>query len=146
MPQNEARPLGFGLLLPPISGLLMLTTYTFTLISGTTEQKSGGSFAVTLLFMAAIGGAMYFLMIRPQRRRLKESQSLQREISEGDEVITNSGMYGFVNALDGDTVWLEIAEGTEIRVARNSLLRRINPAIEPAGGAISDVAQDPEVQ
>ena len=122
----------------------MLTTYTFSLISAANEQKSGGSFAVTLLFMAAIGGAMYFLMIRPQRRRLKESQSLQREISEGDEVITNSGMYGFVNALDGDTVWLEIAEGTEIRVSRNSLLRRINPSIEPAGGAINDDAQDPE--
>jgi len=124
----------------------MLTTYTFSLISGVTEEKSGGSFAVTLLFMAAIGGAMYFLMIRPQRRRLKESQSLQREISEGDEVITNSGMYGFVNALDGDTVWLEIAEGTEIRVSRHSLLRRINPTIEPAGGAIIEDAQDPEVQ
>ena len=124
----------------------MLTNYTFTLISAANEQKDGGSFAVTLLFMAAIGGAMYFLMIRPQRRRLKESQSLQREISEGDEVITNSGVYGFVNALDGDTVWLEIAEGTEIRVARNSLLRRINPTIEPAGGAIIEDAQDPEVQ
>ena len=122
----------------------MLTTYTFSLISAAAEEKGGGSFAVTLLFMAAIGGALYFLMIRPQRRRLKESQSLQREISEGDEVITNSGMYGFVNALDGDTVWLEIAEGTEIRVSRNSLLRRINPSIEPAGGAINDDAQDPE--
>ena len=122
----------------------MLTTYTISLISAAAEEKSDGSFAVTLLFMAAIGGAMYFLMIRPQRRRLKESQSLQREISEGDEVITNSGMYGFVNALDGDTVWLEIAEGTEIRVSRNSLLRRINPSIEPAGGAINDDAQDPE--
>ena len=124
----------------------MLTTYTFSLISAVAEEKGGGSFAVTLLFMAAIGGAMYFLMIRPQRRRLKESQSLQREISEGDEVITNSGMYGFVNALDGDTVWLEIAEGTEIRVARHSLLRRINPTTEPAGGAIIEDAQDPEVQ
>lgn len=124
----------------------MQTSFIFSLISAATEQKSGGSFAVTLLFMVAIGGAMYFLMIRPQRRRLKESQSLQREISEGDEVITNSGVYGFVNALDGDTVWLEIAEGTEIRIARHSLLRRINPTIEPAGGAISDVAQDPEVQ
>ena len=122
----------------------MLTTHTFSLISAESEPK--GSFAVTLLFMAAIGGAMYFLMIRPQRRRLKESQSLQREISEGDEVITNAGMYGFVNALDGDTVWLEIAEGTEIRIARNSLLRRINPTVEPAGGAIIDDAQDPEVQ
>jgi len=122
----------------------MLTTNTFSLISAETEPK--GNFLVTLLFMAAIGGAMYFLMIRPQRRRLKESQSLQREIVEGDEVITNSGMYGFVNALDGDTVWLEIAEGTEIRVARHSLLRRINPTIEPAGGVIVDDAQDPEAQ
>ena len=52
----------------------MLTTYTFTLISAATEEKSGGSFAVTLLFMAAIGGAMYLLVIRPRRRRLKESQ------------------------------------------------------------------------
>lgn len=127
----------------------MLTTYTFSLIFAAAEEEKGGtllSTVVNLLFLPAIGGAMYFLLIRPQRRRMKESQSLQREISEGDEVITNSGMYGFVNALDGDTVWLEIAEGTEIRVARHSLLRRINPTIEPAGGAIIEDAQDPEVQ
>lgn len=129
---------------PPILGLLMLTSFV-SLLSADTQQKSGGIFP-TLLFMAAIGGAMYFLMIRPQRRRLKETQSLQREIAQGDEVITNSGMYGFVNALDGDTVWLEIAEGTEIRVARNSLLRRINPTLEPAGGEPADEAKDPEAQ
>jgi mRNA interferase MazF len=71
------------------------------------NQHSGGSFLVTLLFMGAIGAAMYFLMIRPQRRRLKESQEIQRAIGEGDEVITNAGIFGFVNAIDGDIVWLE---------------------------------------
>jgi len=99
-----------------------------------TSQDPGGSFLFTLLFMGAIGGAMYFLMIRPQRRRLRESQELQRAIEVGDEIITNSGMYGFVNAIDGDVVWLEIADNTEIRIARHSMLRRINPSVEPAGG------------
>ena len=110
----------------------------------TTSQNSGGSFVVTLLFMGAIGAAMYFLMIRPQRRRLKETQELQRAIGEGDEVITNAGIFGFVNAIDGDVVWLEIAEGTEIRVSRSSLLRRINPVVEPAGGEIATESTEPD--
>jgi preprotein translocase subunit YajC len=108
------------------------------------NQNSGGSFVVTLLFMGAIGAAMYFLMIRPQRRRLKETQELQRAIGEGDEVITNAGIFGFVNAIDGDVVWLEIAEGTEIRVSRSSLLRRINPAVEPAGGSTVADSTEPD--
>ena len=123
----------------------LTTSLTSGLFSaGTTSQKSGGSFFVTLLFMGGIGAAMYFLMIRPQRRRLKESQELQRAIGEGDEVITNAGIFGFVNAIDGDVVWLEIAEGTEIRVSRSSLLRRINPAVEAAGGEAKSEAAEPD--
>ena len=119
-----------------------LQSLTSVFAAASENQNSGGSFLVTLLFMGAIGAAMYFLMIRPQRRRLKESQELQRAIGEGDEVITNAGIFGFVNAIDGDVVWLEIAEGTEIRVSRASLLRRINPSVESAGGEV--VAESPE--
>ncbi len=123
----------------------MFTLHSLSsLLAAETAKKSGGSFVVTLLFMGAIGAAMYFLMIRPQRRRLKESQELQRAIGEGDEVITNAGIFGFVNAIDGDVVWLEIAEGTEIRVSRASLLRRINPVVEPAGGEIATDSTEPD--
>ena len=123
----------------------MFTLHSLSsLLAAETAKKSGGSFVVTLLFMGAIGAAMYFLMIRPQRRRLKESQQLQRAIGEGDEVITNAGIFGFVNAIDGDVVWLEIAEGTEIRVSRTSLLRRINPSVEPAGGDIAAESTEPD--
>lgn len=99
---------------------------------------------VTIGFMVLIGGAMYFLMIRPQRRRMRETQELQRAIQVGDEVLTNSGMYGFVNAMDGDVVWLEIADDTEIRISRSALLRRIDPAVEPAGGQVPDSADESE--
>jgi preprotein translocase subunit YajC len=100
----------------------------------TAEQNSGGSALFTFGFMALIGLAMYFLMIRPQRKRLRAQQELQQAITVDDEIITNSGLYGFVTAMDGDIVWLEIAENVEIRISRNALLRRVNPAEEPAGG------------
>lgn len=113
-------------------------------LANSSNNQGGGSFLFTLGFMALIGAAMYFLMIRPQRRRLREAQDLQRAIAVGDEIITNSGMYGFVNAIDGDVVWLEIADETEIRIARNSMLRRIDPTVESAGGASSDSPTESE--
>jgi preprotein translocase subunit YajC len=81
-----------------------------------------------------IGGIMYFLLIRPQQRRRKEAMQLISQIAEGDEVITTGGIYGFISAIDGDVMWLDIAEGVEIRVHRSSIARKIDPAKEPAGG------------
>ncbi len=84
---------------------------------------------------------MYFLMIRPQRRRMREAQELQRSMEEGDEVVTNAGLYGFVSAIDGDVVWLEIAENVEIRIARAAIARVIKevaPAVETANSTDID--------
>ena len=124
---------------------MLPSTFASLLASASSSKnQSGGSFLFTIGFMVLIGGAMYFLMIRPQRRRLREAQELQQAIQVGDEVITNSGVYGFVNAMDGDVVWLEIADDTEIRVARSSLLRRIDPAVESAGGRVPDTSDEGE--
>lgn len=124
----------------------MLSTPIASVLASTSSsnEQTGGSFLFTIGFMVLIGAAMYFLMIRPQRKRLRETQELQRAIQVGDEVITNSGVYGFVNAMDGDVVWLEIADETEIRVARNSLLRRIDPRVEPAGGDVQPDSNEGE--
>lgn len=104
-------------------------------IIANSQQNSGGSALFTFGFMGLIGFAMYFLMIRPQRKRMRAQQELQQAIGVDDEVITNSGLYGFVTAIDGDVVWLEVADNVEIRLSRNALLRRINPSEEPAGGS-----------
>ena len=91
------------------------------------DSNDGGGAAsfMPLVFIGLIFVAMYFLMIRPQRRRLREQQNLQRSISEGDEVLTTSGVYGFVTAVDGDIVWLEIAEDVEIRIASGAVSKVI---------------------
>ena len=104
----------------------------FLVSAGTTTTKSGSPW-FSLIFFGAIFAAMYFLLLRPQRRRVKESQNLQSSISVDDEVILNSGIYGFVTAIEGDILWLDIADGhdkerIEIRVARASVARKASVA------------------
>lgn len=61
---------------------------------------------------------MYLLVIRPQKRRTSQLQSLQSSLKPGDEVVTAAGIYGIVTEIeDGGTVLLEVSEDTEIRVA-----------------------------
>ncbi|MEY4366455.1 MAG: preprotein translocase subunit YajC [Actinomycetota bacterium] len=96
------------------------------------KTTSGGSAVVQVIFFGAIFAGMYFLLLRPQRKRMKEAAALQASISDGDEVVLNSGMYGFVSAVEGDIVWLDIADGhgeerIEVRVTRSAVARKIVP-------------------
>jgi len=86
---------------------------------------------MSLIFLIALPVLMYFLLIRPQQRRVKEQRSLLSAVAEGDEVMTTSGIYGYVNAIEDDTIWLDIAEGVEIRISKAAVARRI-PAAEVA--------------
>lgn len=76
---------------------------------------------------------MYFLLIRPQRKRQKETAEIQKSIAVGDEVVLNSGILGFISAIDDDgIVWLDIADGhgserIEIRVTRGAIARKTSP-------------------
>lgn len=112
---------------------LILATTSDT-VAKAAESKSKGSSLLGLLPILLIGVAMYFVMIRPQKRKMREAQSLLQQLTEGDEVITTGGIYGFINAIDGETIWLDIADNVEIRMHRSSISRRIDPKVEPAGG------------
>ena len=79
-----------------------------------------------MLPLVLILAAMYFLLLRPQRKRQKETVKLQSSIAEGDEVIMNSGIYGFVSAVEDDLLWIEIAEKVEVRVTKGSIARKVS--------------------
>ena len=72
----------------------------------------------SLIIFMLIPVAMYFLLIRPQRRRQRETAALQSAIEVGDEIMTTSGVYGFITSFDGDIAWLEIDDNVQIRIAR----------------------------
>jgi preprotein translocase subunit YajC len=112
------------------------------------NSSSGGAAIFQLLFFGLIFVAMYFLLIRPQRRRSREAQELNRALSIGDEVQTASGLVGFVSGFDkddqaGDVAWLEIAENVEVRVMRSSISRRINTSSTPTASG-SDAGSNDE--
>ena len=90
------------------------------------SDSGSGSLAGLFIPMALIGAAMYFLMIRPQRRKMRASTALQSSIEIGDEVMTTSGLYGFVTLIDGDIAWLEIDDNVQIRIARQALQRKVD--------------------
>ena len=89
------------------------------------QDEPAGSPLISLGILLLIPLAMYFLMIRPQRRRMREQQFLQRSIEVGDEVVTSSGMYGFVTGIDGDKFWLEIDDDVQIRISRAAVQARV---------------------
>ena len=99
-------------------------------ILATEESGSSGSAAIVQLgIFLLIPIAMYFLLIRPQRKRQREQASMQSSIDVGDEVMTTSGLYGFITGFDGDIVWLEIDDNVQIRVARAAVQRKVDTAI-----------------
>jgi len=89
-------------------------------------SSSGGAAIAQLFIFALIGLAMYFLLIRPQRRRQRAQTQLQSSIEVGDEIMTTSGVYGWVTAFDGDIAWLEIDDNVQIRVARQAIQRKVD--------------------
>jgi preprotein translocase subunit YajC len=63
----------------------------------------------------------WFVLIRPQRRRQAAHQSLVSGLGAGDEVITAGGVFGKVRSIADDHIVLEIAPGTEIRLAKEAV-------------------------
>ena len=104
------------------------------LISSVLANADGGGGGAALLqlgILLLIPFAMYFFLIRPQRRRMREQQELQRSIQVGDEVITTSGIFGTITGEDGENrFWLEIDDDVQIRIARAAIQGRAS-ADEP---------------
>lgn len=74
-----------------------------------------------LLFFPLIILVMYFVLMRPQQKRLKEQRALLSQLDVGDDVVTESGLYGTVSDLDGDTVFLLVADGVEVKITKASI-------------------------
>ncbi|MGH2740097.1 MAG: preprotein translocase subunit YajC [Actinomycetota bacterium] len=89
------------------------------------QQQTGSGFAtivIPLLLMVAI---FYFLLIRPQQRRVRQQRDLLSSLGVGDEVVTIGGMFGRIVRMDDESVTLDIGSGSEVRFVKNAIARKL---------------------
>jgi preprotein translocase subunit YajC len=91
---------------------------------------SGGGSSFFLLLIIAFG-VLWFVLIRPQKRRQVEAQQMLNRLDVGDEVVTAGGIYGEITAIEEDDVMVRIAPGLEVKVARRAIGGVIRPEEEP---------------
>lgn len=99
---------------------------------------AAGPEGVLMQFMPliVIFAIFYFLLIRPQQKRLREQQTMLTNIRKGDKVITGGGIFGVVTKDDGEELQVEIADGVKVRVQRASVMTvvaKTEPAPSNAG-------------
>ena len=93
------------------------------IISSAFAQSPGGGDSGLLGFLPIIlmFVLLYFLMIRPQMKRAKETKAMIEALQKGDEVVTAGGVVGRISKLGDQYVTLEIAPNTEIVVQRSAV-------------------------
>ncbi|WP_374301153.1 preprotein translocase subunit YajC [Paracoccus sp. (in: a-proteobacteria)] len=81
---------------------------------------AGAAFAqfIPLILIFAI---MYFLMIRPQQKRVKQHKEMVSALKKGDQVVTQGGIIGKVASVRDDELEVEIATGVKVRVVRGTV-------------------------
>lgn len=69
--------------------------------------------------------AMWLLLIVPQQRRTKAHRAMLGSLDVGDEVLTQSGMYGTIMEFDGETVFLAVNDDLEIKITKASIAEKV---------------------
>ena len=85
-----------------------------------------GFFLIVIAF-----GFLYFVLVRPQKKRQLAQTRMLNELAVGDEVVTAGGIYGEIVGLGEDDVKVRIAPDIEVRVARRAIAS-VTPAASPS--------------
>lgn len=80
----------------------------------------------TIVFLALMFGMVYFVLIRPQRKKQKEHEELTSELRKGNKVRTAGGIYGVLETVGDETVTMRVESGAIMRVAKDSVMSKLD--------------------
>lgn len=95
-----------------------------SLLIGNAYAQSGGGPAggySSLVILVVFVAVFYFLVIRPQQRRIKDQQTMISRLASGDEIVTNGGVLGRITDVGDHFITLEIADGVRIKVQKTQV-------------------------
>jgi len=108
----------------------MFATPAFAQAAGTAQGGSSAGAIVSLLPLVLIFVVFYFLMIRPQQKRMKALQDAVGGVKKGDTVVTAGGLIGKVTKVDETEVEIELGTNVKVRAIKATLAE-----VRPLGGA-----------
>ena len=110
-------------------------------LADTPASSIGGFDVMSFLPLILIFAVFYFLILRPQQKKLKTHQQMLANLRRGDRVVTNGGIIGTVSKLVSDQeVQLEIADDVKVRVIR-SMITDVMSKTDPVANDDADAAQ-----
>ncbi len=94
-----------------------------TVATNNTTQANGMGGIFSILIMVAMFALMYFIMIRPQKKRQKQEEAMRNNIQIGDEIITIGGFYGRVIALKDDNCIIieSVVDGSKQKIIKSAV-------------------------
>ena len=98
-----------------------------------------------LIIMALMLGVMYVLMIRPQRQRQAQQQSMIDNAGVGDDVLTTGGIYGTITQIEGDDVVVELATSLTVHMTRRGIAAVLPPEEDEENHELEDEEDDADV-
>jgi preprotein translocase subunit YajC len=101
-----------------------MNSFVLPLLFGAPDGGTGGasgSFITTLIPFALIIGIFYFLIIRPQNKKQKETQRMLAELKKGDGVVTIGGIHGVIQSVRESTVIVKVDDNTKMEFSRSAI-------------------------
>ncbi|WHZ15793.1 MAG: Protein translocase subunit YajC [Nitrospira sp.] len=90
---------------------------------GTSGSAGAGGGLLSLVPFVLIFVIFYFMLILPQQKRQKQLKAMAEALKKGDKVITASGIWGTITNMGKDTVTLQIADNTKIKIQKEHIAR-----------------------
>ena len=97
-----------------------------------------------LIIIVVLFALFWLLLIRPQRRRQAQQNALIQNVEVGDEIVTAGGLFGHVKGVADDELLVEIAPGTNVRIARRAVADIVGPEEEDEGELEAGEEPEPE--
>jgi preprotein translocase subunit YajC len=104
-----------------------MNSWLFSLLMGAPATANGtdpgGSFITTLIPFALIIGIFYFLIIRPQNKKQKETQNMLKALKKGDKIVTIGGVHGVIQTVKegSGSVIVKVDENTKLEFTRSAI-------------------------
>ncbi len=85
-----------------------------------------GSSLMSLLPMVLIFAIFYFFLIRPQVKKQRATEAMVAELKKGDRVVAAGGLYGVIHKIEGNVIYLEIADNVRIKILKTSVTESLS--------------------